>query len=111
MHIGFTTADDIPPSSTKGDMMVLANQIGTRYDAPIPLMKAVVRCESSWDTTATHLSSREKSYGLSQLNLLAHTTITKAQAEDPTFALTYLAEGLKSNPQQWSCYSSAKGVE
>lgn len=111
MNIGLTTADDLPPSTTKGDLMVLANQIGTQYAVSLPLMKAVVTCESSFNPIATHISKREQSYGLSQINRLAHPGVSIQQAEDPTYALTYLASGLKSNPQAWSCYSKIKGVK
>lgn len=114
MNIGLVSSDDVPPSHTKGDNMVLANIIGTQYAVKIPLMKAVVTCESSWNETATNYRPKAKhpeiSVGLVQLNLLAHKDITKEQAEDPTYALTYLAKGLSTNPNQWSCFSKVKHV-
>lgn len=91
--------------------MVLATQIGTAYGIEIPLMKAVVRCESSWNAQATHISKWEESYGLVQLNLKAHKDISIQEAENPTFALTYLAKGLSTDPNQWTCYRQAKVVQ
>lgn len=105
-----TTADSIDtPPSPKVQYQLLANSIATAYGVQIPLLRAVVNCESSFNPTATHISKREQSYGLVQINRLAHPNISIQQAEDPTFALTYLAKGLKSNPQQWSCFSKVRG--
>jgi hypothetical protein len=99
-------ANDIAqPPSPKVAYMLLANKIGTAYGVSIPTMKRIVKCESSWDSLAINSNKREYSVGLSQINLKAHKDITKEQAEDPAFALNYLAQGLSTNHgSQWSCY-------
>lgn len=85
--------------------MLLADQVAYQTGTSMPLLKAVVRCESSYDPKATHITKWEQSYGLGQINRLAHPGISIQQAEDPTFALNYVAKGLQSNPQAWSCFS------
>lgn len=97
------------PPSPKAAYMLLANQIGTAYGVKIPLMKRIVKCESSWDATANNYRPKAKhpeiSVGLVQLNLMAHKDVTKEKAEDPTFALNYLAKQLSTNHgSQWACY-------
>jgi soluble lytic murein transglycosylase-like protein len=99
---------EVPLPSPKIQYMILAGSISAQYNVPMPLLKAVVACESSWNTKAKHITSREQSYGLSQINLLAHPEISIAQAEDPQFSLTYLAKGLSTNPNAWSCYRVVK---
>jgi hypothetical protein len=86
----------------------MADEIGAKYGVQVPLMKTVVTCESSWNRKAVHISKWEESYGLVQINLKAHPTITVEQAEDPDFALTYLAKGLSTDPNAWSCYRMVK---
>jgi len=90
--------------SQKATYMVLADQIATAQAVPIPLVKRVINCESTWKADATHISKREQSYGLVQINRLAHPDISVNEAENPDFAIGYLAHGLKTNPGQWSCY-------
>lgn len=107
-NVSLTTADRLPPRSTKGTILVLAHEMSIQYAVPYPLIRSIVSCESSFNPDATNISKREQSYGLSQINRLAHPSISIQQAEDPAFALRYLAEGLKSDPSQWSCYSKVK---
>jgi soluble lytic murein transglycosylase-like protein len=110
LHIA--NSDVIPLSySPKVGYLVMANQIATAYHVPIPLLKAVVRCESSWNPNATHISKWEQSYGLGQINRLAHPDVSIKQAENPAFALTYVAKGLSTDPTAWSCYSQLKHVQ
>jgi hypothetical protein len=103
-------ADEISqPPSPKIEYQLLANSIGTAYQTQIPLMKRIIACESSYSTTATKITKWEQSYGLVQLNLLAHKDITKEEAENPTFAITYLAKNLKEgNGNMWTCYRNEK---
>ena len=94
--------------SDKAQYMVLANQIGTAYHTNVPLIKAVVTCESSWSAGATNVSKKEQSYGLVQINRLAHPSISIQQAEDPSFALNYLAKGLSTGSDHWTCQKMVK---
>lgn len=85
--------------------MLLANKVSAQYGVSAKEMKDVINCESSWNPLALKSTNREFSVGLSQINLKAHPDITVAQAQSPEFALTYLAKGLSTSPNMWSCYT------
>lgn len=100
-------ADSIPkPLNTlKGGYQVLANQISAAYAVPASTVKSIITCESSWKADAHHVTKWENSYGLVQINLKAHPSITPDEATDPTYAITYLAANLKDGKGgMWSCY-------
>lgn len=74
------------------------------------LMKSLIRCESSGNPLAHALTQKEDSWGVSQINLLAHTNITKEQATDPDFAIDFMAKHIASGdaPRMWyTCYKKA----
>lgn len=83
-------------------------------------MLAVVDCESQYvydgqsqhRYTATNVpkgyqvGDREESWGLVQIHLPAHPTISKEQANDPEYAAEFLARNLKAGRgSMWTCYS------
>lgn len=52
------------------------------------------------------VGEREKSFGLVQIHLPAHPTISKQQAIDPEFSIDFLAKHLSlGNGRWWTCYS------
>lgn len=82
-------------------------------------MLAVIDCESQfvYDTQSRHVytpsnvpkgydvGDREQSFGLVQIHLPAHPTITKEQAYDPEFSVDFLARHLKNGDgNMWTCY-------
>jgi len=81
-----------------------------KYKVSANLMHKIIACESGYDTDIQSKfirpdGSREQSFGLVQIYLPAHPTITKEQAIDPDFALEFLAKELKAgNAKIWSCY-------
>lgn len=83
------------------------------------VMEQVVKCESQGSTTiqSNHVytaknvpkgysvGDREQSYGLVQIHLPAHPSVSKQQAKDPEFALDFLAKNLAGgNANWWTCY-------
>lgn len=56
-------------------------------------MEFIIRCESNFDRYALNPNG-EFSVGLSQINLKAHTNITREQAENPDFAIEFMAKNL-----------------
>jgi hypothetical protein len=89
------------------------------YGVSSRVMLAVVECESKFvpDIQSRHrytpknvpkgyaVGDREQSYGLVQIHLPAHPTITKEQATDPKFAVEFLAKNLKQGRGgMWTCY-------
>lgn len=83
-------------------------------------MTSIVACESQYRVsvqsehvyTPTNVprgysvGDREQSYGLVQIHLPAHPSITKQEAIDPEFAATFLAKNVSSgNAGIWTCYN------
>jgi hypothetical protein len=82
-------------------------------------MVAVIECESQFNPTiqSHHVytetnvppgydaGDREQSFGLVQIHLPAHPSISKAQALDPEFAIDFLAKNLHGGRgAMWTCY-------
>lgn len=92
-------------ADTKGEYMVLANIYAHEYGVSAKKMKQVVKCESGWRANAKNITERERSWGLVQINLKAHTRISIEQATNPDFALNFMAKEFKrDNARIWSCY-------
>lgn len=53
---------------------------------------------------------REESYGLVQIHLPSHPTISYAQATDVDFSITFMAQQFaKGNQNIWTCYRTVYG--
>lgn len=76
-----------------------------KYGKSADYMRAIIKCESHGSTTiqSHHVKNgvREKSYGLSQIHLPSHPTVTREEAIDPEFAINFLAKNL--GKVKWSC--------
>lgn len=85
------------------------------YGVSASEMKRVIQCESQGSTTIQSYhrytfsdekrgivkGERELSFGLSQIHLPHHPTVTKEQAIDPKFAIDFMAKNWKR--VTWSC--------
>ena len=82
---------------------VLFLKYAEKYQVSEILMRKITKCESRYNTLAHNLTAREDSWGLVQINLKAHTNISKEQATSPDFALDFLAKNIKngSYTQKW----------
>jgi hypothetical protein len=83
-------------------------------------MSGIISCESGWNYTvqSNHRYTtnapkgytsgmREQSYGLVQIHLPAHPSISKEQATDPEFAVDFLAKNIAAGrASMWSCYKT-----
>ena len=70
---------------------------------------ATLECENGFNAKGQsehyYKGVREDSWGSAQINLPSHKSITKKMAEDPEFAVTFMAaEWSKRNHLIWSCY-------
>lgn len=74
------------------------------YNVSESLMSKIVLCESSYRNTAQHFNPGiEDSVGVAQINLLAHPSITRYQAMNSFFSLTFLAQHLaKGETSLWN---------
>lgn len=116
VHAGTVRPTEYIDSLIKGD----AKTYGVSYT----VMYNVIKCESHFDPTiqsqyhytwsdpsiGVYKGDQEQSYGLVMIHLPAHPDITKDQAEDPEFAVSYLAQALaKGEGNQWTCYRNIYG--
>ena len=82
-----------------------------KYAVDFDLMYDIVDCETAGtfkaDIQSGHVKNgvQEPSFGLSQIHLPSHKTVSYEQAIDPNFALNFLAENIsQGNVGIWSCY-------
>lgn len=81
----------------------LVTHFATTYNVSEKLMTSIIKCESNFDTDV--VGDHGHSHGLVQIYLPAHPDISIQQANDPVFAVEYLADQLsKGNGRQWSCF-------
>lgn len=83
-----------------------AEKYGVNADELLSIMK----CESSLNPNAKNVNSRESSWGLSQINILAH-DVTVKEATDPNFAIEFLAKHWKDGKRHmWKNCSRKLGL-
>jgi hypothetical protein len=83
------------------------------YGVSAQLMKDIIKCESNWDVDVqshhTLSYGREKSFGLVQIHLPSHPTVSYEEAIDPAFAINFLAEHIADgSARMWSCYKMVR---
>lgn len=110
---------------TKERLKELAHEIAVEHGVSPQVMKNVVTCENdTWDpkrqsellysftdsSRNIYIGELERSFGLAQIHLPDHPTISKAEATDPIFALTFMAKNLaKGKGSMWTCYRKIYG--
>lgn len=90
----------IPRSNPVIEKLIL--DTATKYGIDGQQFLAVARCESSLRPDA--VGDGGHSYGLFQIHLPAHPSVTASQALDPYFAVDWSAALFKVNPRAWTCY-------
>lgn len=84
--------------------------VAKEYGVSAHVMETVIKCESMYDTDiqSHHRrpdGTREQSFGLVQIHLPDHPSVTYDQAIDPQFAIRFLAEKLQAGQGRlWTCY-------
>lgn len=93
---------DYVPEEYRDHLEKVSNALGL----PPSLVAAQIKQESGWNTSASNdkTPSRERSYGLGQINLNAHPGITKEQATNPIFAISFVADRLKKMIDKYGVY-------
>ena len=90
----------------------LIDEKSAEYNVSASLMRKVIHCESTGSSTIQSLhrdptgpNGREDSWGLAQIHLPDHPTVTQEQAVDKEFAVTFLAKNLsEGRGWWWTCY-------
>lgn len=77
------------------------------YKVDSNLIRKIIKCESGNKPNA--VGDHGNSFGLSQIYLPAHPTITKEMALDTDFAIDFLAKNLSQGKGKlWTCYAKVK---
>lgn len=101
--------------NVQNDYSTLIEKYALKWQVSPVLTSRIVKCESAYNRYALNdTPGREFSVGLAQINILAHTNITREQAEDPEFAVNFITENVAKGkaPQMWyTCYRNAIQVE
>jgi len=91
----------VPPIPT--DIPGKINYYADKYDVSSSTMTAVIKCESSFNPNA--IGDGGTSFGLAQIHLPAHPLVTREQANDPDFAIEFMAKEMSlGNSWKWTCY-------
>lgn len=95
-------ATSTPP--TNGDLESYATDVALQHGLNPTHFTQVIACESNWDAHA--LGDYGTSYGLVQIHNPVERGISIAQADNPTWAINWMAnEWEQGQEYQWSCYS------
>lgn len=99
----YTLSYTAPVETHKPTVSELITLYATKYHVSEKTMRRVIACESNFNTNA--IGDHGKSFGLVQIHMPSHPTITKTQATTPEFAIEFLAKNLaKGNGRIWTCY-------
>lgn len=92
----------ITPKIATSTLDELFLKYSLKYDIPESLMRRISYCESRYNPLAHNLTSKEDSWGLSQINTKVW-NVTVAQATDPDYALDFLGKYIKDGTytQKW----------
>jgi murein DD-endopeptidase MepM/ murein hydrolase activator NlpD len=81
----------------------LIREKSKQYGVSPSILSSLINKESLFDTKSQRENTKEKSYGLAQINTLVH-PVTKNQAMDPSFAIDFAAKRLASMIQKYGLY-------
>lgn len=110
--------EPVPPeatSTTPEALQALVARYAAEFHVRPGAMLDTLKCEAQQNPDGTYdpraqsnfqyHGARENSWGLAQIHLTAHTEVSKAQAQDPDFAVRYMAEQFAAgNARMWTCW-------
>lgn len=98
-----------PIQYTKPVVIDMIGYYASKYGVSQRIMTSVVSCETGGTFDPKQKGDHGHSLGLSQIYLPAHPDITPDQAQDPDFALEFMASNLaKGNGSLWTTYTAIK---
>ena len=89
-------------------LTTLINKYAEIYQVSTSTIHKVINCESGYNPRA--LGDNDQSRGLVQINRPSHPDISDAEAFDPEFSISFLAEKLSSDQGYlWTCHRQLYG--
>jgi len=92
---------------SKEEIINLVGLYAAKYGVDEFVMQQVVFHESGYDpkNEGDYYNGKYNSFGLSQIHLPSHPNVTREQAEDPHFALEFMAKNIKAGRgRMWTGY-------
>ncbi len=84
-------------------LVALATKVSQEHGLNTDQFTHVIGCESSWVPDAK--GDDGNSRGLVQISSIYHPEVTDAEADNPTFALEWMAKQWDAgHEREWSCY-------
>lgn len=81
----------------------MIEKYAVEYRVSAERMTRTIQCESTFNPDA--IGDGGHSFGLSQIHLPSHPTVTREQALDEEFAIKFMAEQFsKGNARAWTCW-------
>ena len=88
----------------------LIDEYSIKYGVSASLMAKIIKCESGGNPNA--VGDGGQSFGLVQIHRPSHPNISKAQALNPEFAISFLAKNLSlGKGNMWTCYRMIQNNE
>ena len=99
----YTTKAQEQVISSTIPITTLISHYSELYGVSSITVSSVIKCESGFNQNA--VGDNGNSFGLVQIHLPSNPTITREQALDPDFAISFLAKQLASKKGKlWTCY-------
>jgi soluble lytic murein transglycosylase-like protein len=87
------------------DIPTLIENAATKYGVNEGHLTAVLKCESNFAPNAR--GDHGHSRGLSQISDIYHSEVSDAEADDPAFAIDFMAKAFANGKaHEWSCWRS-----
>ncbi len=109
LTVNLETVPEPPKEWTQEEVKEYAIEIATEYGLNKKKFLATLSCENGFNAKGQsehyYKGKREQSFGAAQINLPSHKGITQEMAEDPTFALPWMAQKwINGDAYLWSCW-------
>lgn len=75
--------------------------VAQREQVNVGMALKVAQCESGFNRNALNHTAKERSVGVFQINLKAHTDITEEQARNPFWNINWAIDRLKEGLWHW----------
>jgi hypothetical protein len=105
VYMSMNTVSAQAPVRTISDFtpQELVSYYAKEYNVSEARMTATIKCESSFNPNA--IGDGGKSYGLSQIHLPSHPSVTIEEATTPQFAIEFMAQAFQKGQQRmWTCW-------
>lgn len=103
-------SSELGTTYSEQQIKVIVDEYSIKYGVDSTRVLETIRCESRFKNVQSGIVSqgiREDSWGIVQIHLPSHPTISKQQALTPEFALEWMVKQFSNGKaKQWSCYRS-----